>query len=160
MASLVLIQEAISVARVGLYSDGSEFDAKRAQVAILAGTAMVVGSSDTNAKNPTSAAEAAKFLGVATYLMSLEPNVTGTTEYAIGDMVNFVKRGDIWVAVEVAVAVGDPAFIRYTANGGNTQLGAFRNDADTARAFQIPGAMFITGQATPAGLALLRFSAF
>lgn len=69
-------------------------------------------------------------------------------------------RGRCLVTVEQAVNQGDQAFCRFTAKGGNTQLGAFRKDSDLngtfATAIQLGGkARFLTSQATIGGLAVL-----
>jgi hypothetical protein len=51
------------------------------------------------------------------------------------DAVNVLRKGRIWVPIEQAVVPHTSAvFIRHTVNGGLDQLGAFRIDADTARA--------------------------
>jgi hypothetical protein len=46
--------------------------------------------------------------------------------------------------------------VRHTANGGNTQLGAFRNDSDSSNARVLEGARWVTGNSA-AGAALLYF---
>ena len=55
-----------------------------------------------------------------------------------GGSFNVMKEGSIWVKVEEDVDAGDLAYVRFAANGGNTQQGGFRKsvDAGTARLTQ------------------------
>lgn len=81
-----------------------------------------------------------------------EPNDNGLL-YSANDLVGYIERGYITVLTEEAVSDQDPVFVRHTANGGNTQLGAARTDADTGNAFAV-NARFI-GDHT-AGKALVK----
>ncbi len=65
-----------------------------------------------------------------------------------------VYSGRIWVPVDEAVAVGDAAFLRHTANGSIP--GVFRTDADTSNAFAINGKFVSAGVAN--GLAILQLA--
>lgn len=77
--------------------------------------------------------------------------------YANGDDVPVMYTGVICVLTEGAVAQGGAVYIRHTANGGNTQLGKARADADTANAGLLPNAKFLD-TLSGAGLArVLRF---
>lgn len=71
------------------------------------------------------------------------------------EVASVLRRGRIWVVVEEAVAVGDPVFFRHTAGGGGSEIGAFRNDADTATCDQLTQAAWLQGSAG-AGVALLE----
>lgn len=75
----------------------------------------------------------------------------GILENVTGQVCPVMEYGTMWVLAEVAVSYGDPVFARYSANGGLTQLGAVRNDADTAHAAAVPGCRFI-GTIAAAGL--------
>lgn len=79
----------------------------------------------------------------------------GSTGLKPKNLLGVMRRGRIWVQVEDAVAVNAPAYFRHTASGGNTQLGKFRSDADTAKATKAPGCIFKTAT-TGAGLAILE----
>lgn len=68
-----------------------------------------------------------------------------------------MRKGRAWVKVEKAVTVDDDVYVRYTASGGNTQLGAFRDDADTSKALQITNARFITST-SGAGIAIVEIN--
>jgi hypothetical protein len=67
------------------------------------------------------------------------------------------KKGHFWVSPEVAVTAGDPVYARHTANGGLTQLGALRNDADTSNAIQLAGCRFLSS-ALAGGFAVVELN--
>lgn len=71
---------------------------------------------------------------------------------ANGASANIMVKGSIQVQVETPVAVGDKAFTRVAGTG---QLGAFRNDADTANAVAFPG--YFDSAADANGIATLVF---
>jgi len=74
-----------------------------------------------------------------------DPNLaTATAGYAVGDPVRVMTRGRIFVLAEEAVVITDTPFARF-ATGTGTQLGAFRNDADTATAVAAPETRFFKG---------------
>lgn len=83
--------------------------------------------------------------------------LTGVQGVPIDGTMNVLAEGVVWVVTDEAVAVGDPVYCRHTANGGATQLGAFRNDADTANATLVKGATFLTAT-SGAGIAKIEFS--
>ncbi len=72
-----------------------------------------------------------------------------------GETASLVRKGRVWVVVEEAVAVGDDVYFRHTAGGGGSELGAFRNDADTASCDQLTQANWLVGS-SGAGVALLE----
>lgn len=75
--------------------------------------------------------------------------------YATNEMVAVVKKGNIWVTAEEAVAPGDSVHVRYTANGtGKTTLGAVRNDTDSSTCAVLAGAEVLDYNSTT-GLALI-----
>ena len=73
------------------------------------------------------------------------------------EVASVLRRGRIWVRVEEAVSVGDPVFFRHTAGAGGSEIGAFRNDADTASCDQLTGAAWLQGS-SGAGVALLEIN--
>lgn len=111
------------------------------------------GDADGTIRAPAATGEVTAFnpRGITIYEAS-SPN----NPYAIGDMVSLLKRGRIWVAVEEAVTPASTPFVRFAAGGGGTVLGGFRASADTATAVALPGAKYLTTQATIGGLALLE----
>lgn len=56
--------------------------------------------------------------------------------FTAGDLVPVMKEGVVWISPEVAIAEGDPVFVRVVAAGAEV-LGALRNDADGSDAVQI-----------------------
>lgn len=133
----------------------SELRSERvAQVVIPAGRLVVPGTAAHQLKLPTSAAEVAKAYGVSV-LMPLKSE--SGTDFAINEAVLFAEDGVLWVVVEEAVNDGDPVLARHTANGaGKDVLGRFRTTADTGAAV-VPSGRFRSAQATPGGLAKLKF---
>lgn len=125
------ISEQMSNGRRGQSAALGGFHTTRlADAAQIAGVAVVRGAtSNVHCKVPASEAECEKMLGVAQYMPSL-PMVDGTNEYAQDDEVTIKRSGEIFVVTEEAVAPTDDVYVRHTANGANTQLGAFRNDPD------------------------------
>lgn len=96
-----------------------------------------------------------KLLGVLCHTHALSNrDLSNDDGIAVDAMGNVMERGRVFVEVEDAVAAGEPAFARFVAGAGGTQLGAFRSDADTASADAIPGLMYKTS-ASAGGIAEL-----
>jgi hypothetical protein len=129
------ISETMSNGRRGqIASTDVETDTLLADVAQIAGVGVCPGATgDKHGKVPASAADVGKLIGVAAYMPS-RPVVDGTNEWAADDEMTLVTRGKVFVVTEEAVAKGDPVYCRHTAKSPNTQLGAFRNDADPGAA--------------------------
>ena len=130
-----------------------------AEVAIVPGVLVVPGTSDNQAKLPTSAAEVAKGLGVS-LLLQLRKELTD--DYAIGEALSYVDEGCVWVAVEGAVTRGNQAFARFAngtgATAAMTQKGSFRADADTnTSAAAVPACRFESSTAG-AGFAKVKIN--
>jgi hypothetical protein len=142
-----------------LAEDVSDLRSSRvAEVAIAPGLACTPGTAAHQLKLPTSAAEVAKCLGVSV-LMPLRSE-SGPT-FAIGDAVLYLEKGEIWVAVEEAVADGSDVYVRFATNGALTQKGAFldndSNPGGGATAAKLPGCRF-TSTTTGAGFAKVRLN--
>lgn len=148
----IAIAEALAPHRRGQRDMNAKLGSKVSDELMPAGHYAVQGSDDDHGALPTSAAEVAAGLGVIAYA-PLSSEGDANNEVAAGVPFQYVKRGLVVVQVEEAVTAGLPAFVRHTANGGNTQLGRFRSDADTANATQIP-ARYATST-SGAGLAVL-----
>lgn len=84
-----------------------------------------------------------------------DPTLADPLGVTLLEVASVMRRGRIWVRVEEAVAVGDPVFFRHTAGGGGSEIGAFRNDADTATCDQLTQAAWLQGS-SGAGVALLE----
>ena len=78
---------------------------------------------------------AGMFLGVAASHTMSEPNAGGWPHLS---MPNILRVGHIYVVVEDVGIEGAPLFLRH-ATGTGTQIGAFRDDADSASCVAIPG---------------------
>jgi hypothetical protein len=96
--------------------------------------------------------------GIVLNSFARDPNdLSGSAAIKAGDMANVREMGAVYVAVEETVAVGEPVYCRFTSDGGsNTQLGKFRNDADSGRCKLIKGARWLTAGTTTSP-ALLYF---
>lgn len=75
-----------------------------------------------------------------------------------GDVAGLLTLGAIWVLVEAPVTPADMVHVRHTASGENTQVGAFRGNADGDTASAVLGARFL-GSAGAGGLVQVEFSA-
>jgi len=133
-----------------------------AEVNVPCGLAVCIGSSDNKAKLPTSAAEVAKCVGVAVYL-PLRKELPAGADYAQGDHLLYLEKGEIFVAVEGAVTAGEQAYVRFAANGDLKQKGSFCADASldsdtgTPTAAKLPGCRY-TSSTTGAGIAKVRLN--
>lgn len=100
----------------------------------------------------------AKIRGIAVRDLTEENgSAAADNTYPADSRVAVMKKGRIWVPVEEAVSPSSDVYTRYTAGGGNTQLGAFRTDADSSKALQITQARFLTST-SGAGRALLEIN--
>lgn len=98
------------------------------------------------------------FRGVTHFVQNVDnQGQAGTIVFPIRSAVPVRRQGRIWVYVDANVLAGANVFVRHTANGGLNVLGAFRSDADTARADQVPNATFIIG-GTAGGVALIELN--
>jgi len=84
-----------------------------------------------------------KALGVviADQARAQDPSFAVAT-YPINSAVPLGRKGRFWVLSESDVTDGAPVFIRFATGAGGSQKGAFRKDADTATAAQLPGAVY------------------
>lgn len=84
-------------------------------------------------------------------------DLTGTAAITAGDTCNVLSEGAVWLLGEEAMAIGDAVYVRHAAGAGGSQLGAVRNDADTASARQVKGARVLKAS-TGAGPVLVYLS--
>lgn len=75
------------------------------------------------------------FLGVAAMNTNREPNVNGWPHLSTPDI---MRVGHIYVIVEDTGLEGENLFVRHAVDTGD-QIGAFRNDIDTASCVAVPG---------------------
>lgn len=117
------------------------------------GRAVAKVSADENGvEKPDSGS--AVIVGVAVLDSSLQYDSTNENAYAADSEVCVMARGQIYVYVEEDVTPDSDVYVRHTANGGLTDLGAFRTDADTSNALQMSNARFVKG-ASAGGYAVL-----
>lgn len=119
---------------------------------------------DQSAKMP--AASGAVLMGVLMHSFDYARTWTdpsGTTHGELdstglkaGAHLNVMRRGRIYVTSETAAAVGDPVHVRYSANGGNTQLGAVRNAADAGHTIDMTGKARYVSTCSASGLAVIE----
>lgn len=98
-----------------------------------------------------------KLLGIAVRSHAHDAaSLAGSLAIATGNTFGVLRKGFIYVAVEEAVSDGDPAFCRFTSDGGdNAQLGTWRKSIDSNRARRVRGAVFRSA-ASAGGIALLE----
>jgi len=101
------------------------------------------------------ASGAADLLGVAMHSHAAENDIAAADSVLDGRMFNVLRDGRIYVVVEEAVTPASTVFVRISAGGGGSQLGAFRASADTATALACAGARYLTS-AGIAGVAVLE----
>jgi len=109
--------------------------------AVPFGVGVARGSEDNLARLPSDSGDT--LLGI-TVLDQTEVNqlTTGTHEYDGDDVMSILRKGRIYVVPEDAVTVDGDVYVRVTASGANTQLGAIRSDNDSGNAIQLTGAVF------------------
>jgi hypothetical protein len=80
-------------------------------------------------------------------LVLRDKSLPTTAGYKTGDAMRVMVRGRAFAVAEETVVVTDTPFCRFAAGTG-TQLGAFRNDADTATCVALPNARLFKGGGT------------
>ncbi len=130
------------------------------------GVMVAIGAADDRLKRLTGPSD--KLIGVVLFEHANNSAVLGaslatpapaygaadTTVHGVPDkyMASVMRWGPVQVAVEGVVAAESPCFVRHTANGANTTIGAFRADSDGGTAMRVPNARFMTST-TAAGSA-------
>jgi hypothetical protein len=71
---------------------------------------------------------------------------TETTDllFKQGSALSLLTKGIIYVISEADVVQGDPVYVRYSANGGNTELGGFSNASDGGHNTLLRGSYFLS----------------
>lgn len=129
---------------------------------ILNGSFCSQGTADRACELPDAAGDvtdAKLALGVAIFDPTVPTNwpSTVTVPYPAGQMVPILHRGRCYVAVETSCTAGGAVYVRQTADGLLTRLGAFNGSAGTGLSL-LPCAKFCSTQATAGGLALLEIN--
>lgn len=98
------------------------------------------------------------------YIPDLGPNLTLSSgivaPYYRGQVAPTLTQGRIYVTPETVVTSNSAVYMRVAASGANTQLGAFRGDADSGNAILIPAtqAIWREGNGTIGNLAVLELN--
>lgn len=85
------------------------------------------------------------FMGVPVYdawTMEGRGENSDLGEYAHGETVAVLRKGPVAVETEGTCPDQGDVYVRVSPNGGNTQIGKFRADADSATAVLVPNARF------------------
>lgn len=93
------------------------------------------------------------FPGIVLY-DTISESYAATTEVAPYQQVSILHKGRVWVIVEAAVTDGMPCYVRMV-EAGTDLRGQFRG-TPAANFFPLPGAHFVTTQATVDGFAVLE----
>lgn len=131
-----------------------------AEVAILMGLFVCLGADKQRGvkliASTVTADITANGLGIAAYKANKgTANGGSTAQYEIGETVDIVRKGFVWVIAEEVMTAGDPVYVRHTASGGNTVFGKIRNDADTATCSLLVGARVERTSTVTAGPVLI-----
>jgi hypothetical protein len=123
--------------------------------ALPAGVFVCEGTIPQSCKVPTTSTEVLQALGVVVWTASeLPPADTAANDYAASTVVPVLDQGEIYVICEEAMATTDDVYVRFD-TGTGTQLGAIRNDADTATAQLLPNVRVVKAS-TGAGVCKVR----
>lgn len=135
-----------ALAEYGQGIDIRSYVSEEATLGLPFGIAVMQGTDDNGCLLPTSSG--AKILGLTVHQHAQDPYFLPASPSTAGvplkGTVGVLRRGRMYVLPEVSVVPHDPVYARYTASGGNTQLGALRNDGDSSKALQISQAEFLT----------------
>lgn len=103
------------------------------------GARFAVVTDDANlAQAATTASANGDFLGVAKREHAVVNPAAAGEGVGVGQTFPVIRRGSVWIEAEEALGVNDQLHFRHTANGANTALGRFRNDADSNTCLPIP----------------------
>jgi hypothetical protein len=96
---------------------------------VPAGVAVAKTATENSAALPAASTDVVAGFIVNSFARNPTALTTGKAVIA-GDEMNVLSEGAIYVDVEQTMTVADPVYVRYSANGGSTQLGKVRKDAD------------------------------
>ena len=106
----------------------------------------------------TDVTDVTKLLGIARMTQAKESGIVAAdpAQYEIGEAVNVLRKGRIWVYTEVTCAVTDSVYIRYTADGATKLPGMFLISNPGAAALAPASMMKWFKGRTGAGLAVVE----
>lgn len=137
--------------------ENCQIESKINDAVIPAGVFVSRNAADDACKVPAASGDVtATGIGFTCLILAREPVSDGSTsDFAAGKGCSVVSKGKLWVLTETAMTYGQDVYVRYTASGGNTQLGKVRNDDDTTKAAIAPGWKCRT-TLSAAGLAIIE----
>ena len=140
----------------------SGIEPKKIATSIAKAAAMVIGrlavydqaNGDDAVKAPAATGDITNLTkGIVLLAYSQEVTDDASPVWPQNSALPVLQKGEAYVAVEDAVAAGNPVFARHAA--GN--LGAFRSDADGGDATLVPSAVF-KSSTTGAGIAIVEIN--
>lgn len=108
----------------------SDAEPMPAGIAIAAGT----GDQDGRLVRGSSAVPRGVVIHQHQAISDDDNGATSDNLYRVNSLVPVMDDGEIWVEVEEAVTPASAVYVRHTASGDNTQLGAFRASSDSSTA--------------------------
>lgn len=137
-----------------LYGSNHDIDPgiqAEASAEIPFGGCVVFGTTEQGVKLP--AANTDKPKGIISHSHAYDKDTElGTTGLKPKTQVNVVRRGQVWVTVEEAVAIGDRGYVRYAGTG---QKGAFRKSAVAGETLDVTSEVQFKTSTSGAGIALV-----
>jgi len=121
-------------------------------------TDIIVTLGTTQTTGAATGSTADKIYGVSILSQAIQqayPALNAPLVNEVGRPVGCLLRGRIWVRAETAIVNGDPVYMRFLDGGVGKAVGQFRNDADSGAAVLVPGMIFRSVAAAPAGLVLV-----
>ncbi len=130
---------------------GHKIDSYKTDVAVKAGVLMTdVGAGYKDVKNFAAITDAP--CGAVAYLSGKTPTLDGVNEFAAGEVINIVRKGQIYVISENALAVGGAIHVRVLSQ--TIGVGVIRNAQDGVNTFVLSGARVVKPSATINGVIL------
>lgn len=157
----VTVAETTTAARVGLLIGAAHTQrviSGIAEAITAVGRAVCQGTADNQVDAPNAAGDITETLaGIVRHR-----EASASDAVAVGDVIDVVRGGLVWVLTEDAVAAGQHPFIRITADAGGPAgaarpVGGFRSDADTDEATECTRAVY-RSSTTGIGLALVEIN--
>lgn len=101
---------------------------KTAEEVLGYGVAVVRGANENGVK--IVAASTDKFIGITLKSLVSQNGTSDLEQYDVGDSVNVLDFGKVYVKCESSVNAGDAVYMRFAAGPGGTVLGSLGNTAD------------------------------
>jgi hypothetical protein len=117
------------------------------------GTAVAQGAASTQSGTPDKAIlmvnGSSVVVGVLVHAHNYDrESQLGTVGVKPTNLLNLMRRGQVYMKHEGAVTKGQPCFVRHTAGAGGSQKGVVRADADTATAVSTAALTFAETKAS------------